>query len=388
MKGAGAVTTESIVQKVACPRCGQPQRGVIHAEAESWPLHSDCSECGLAIDWAEYFRSQFDLPRGWFEHSSRLRLPLAAVMTMFVSLVGWPLWSRLRMAHPIRTRRLVALCILTFVVLPLAGVVSLSIQTAQHMYYSGGAGYAFAGKSALGPNAPSFVFLVHTSNGDQVHAGTLAKPSPWQWMAGFSVLISDPLNTGAITINGTATVSATPQPYLRESIIELNPGAVIAVDGSGQIPTEWSVPSYTTSWNGSPRELWSSFLGGCRYGIVVGLIVLSTSVATFIVLPIARRRAKVRWAHIGRAAVYALLGPFLVTTVVATSMGAMPLTQASSLHLLGVRPTVIAVIFIATLLWWRLAVGQYLRMERPWAVSASIAAIATLTSFAAILVEL
>ncbi|MBL9119341.1 MAG: hypothetical protein JNL80_05430 [Phycisphaerae bacterium] len=389
MTRAGAVTTESIVDRVACPRCGQPQRGLIHAEAESWPLHSDCSECGLSIDWAEYFRSQFDLPRGWFEHCSRLRLPLAAVMTTLASLVGWPLWTRLRMAHPIRSRRLVALCVLAFVVLPMVGLVGMCVETARRMSYSGGAGYALAGQARIGRNAPPVVFLVHTTAGDQVHAGTLAKPSLWQWVSGFSVLVSDPLGTGAITIDGTATVSPSPKPYLNEAIIELNPGGVLTADGSGRIPTQWSIPAYVTGWTGrSPRDLWSGWLGGCRYGVLVGFIVLITSVATFIVLPIARRRAKVRWAHIGRAAVYALLGPFLVTTVVATSMGAMPLTQVSRLHFLGVRPSVIAVTFLATLFWWRLAVGQYLRMERPWAVSASIAAIATLTSFAATLVEL
>ena len=45
-----------------CPRCGYDQRGEMAKWADSCPLTSVCTECGLEIDWAELISPKFERP--------------------------------------------------------------------------------------------------------------------------------------------------------------------------------------------------------------------------------------------------------------------------------------------------------------------------------------
>jgi hypothetical protein len=111
---------------------------------------------------------------------------------------------------------------------------------------------------------------------------------------------------------------------------------------------------------------------------------LVSSAAAFLALPIARRRAKVRWRHILRCAAIGSLS--LLALVPAACWGLSgPQTSGRSWRqilewICFVEPrfalTAAAIGVWLGLLWWPLC-GRYLRMEKPLAVAASVAALGT-----------
>jgi len=122
----------------------------------------------------------------------------------------------------------------------------------------------------------------------------------------------------------------------------------------------------------SPAELWRDALHRAPARSLFGLIAVSASVAAFAVLPFARRRAKVRFAHLARAWCYALIGPFWILMWIGPR----------SFHPAEVVNVMFAIVLLTV--WWRLAAGRYLQMERPWAVAASVATIGVLAGWTAV----
>jgi hypothetical protein len=372
---------DDIAAKARCPRCGHPQRGVIASDASSWPLVSECSECGLRIEWAEYFRSEFDLPRWWIEHASGWRLLVTIPMTMLASVVGWPLWFRLRMAHPIRVRRLsMAIAFLVLVVVPVSALVELCARAASNM-----GPFRWTG---AGP--PDFV--VHTTAGPFFYRGTVEQPGILDWLQTFSRIVVAPTSSVPLEVVGRVHLEEpSGSTGLRRSFIEVNNAQQPAnATGPNSVPKTWRMPLLTGRGFGlgSPAELWAHWLRSKRYGLLFAGLALATSLATFALLPIARRRAKVRWDQIARAGVYATLGPCAAIAAVALAKGSVRLHPPMQNSILGSYPSVVAGTFAILFLWWGIAAGRYLRMERPWAVAASIASISTLVALSTILIEL
>lgn len=93
--------------------------------------------------------------------------------------------------------------------------------------------------------------------------------------------------------------------------------------------------------------------------------------AAFILLPVSRRRAKVRWAHLGRIAAYGLILPPIMLLVACALLAVggfdarfsgitarlLLLTSAFGAPLLGV-------------IWWACATRCYLRMPHAWTMTA------------------
>ncbi|MEL7473322.1 MAG: hypothetical protein AAGK04_08395 [Planctomycetota bacterium] len=105
-----------------CPRCGYDLSGEIESWREACPLDGVCSECGLAMRWAELLNDRFRRPPWLFERAERA-LWLAFLRTALRVLLPARFWGSIRMEHPIAWRRLVV-----FVVLALPALYALLLS--------------------------------------------------------------------------------------------------------------------------------------------------------------------------------------------------------------------------------------------------------------------
>jgi hypothetical protein len=107
------------------------------------------------------------------------------------------------------------------------------------------------------------------------------------------------------------------------------------------------------------------------------------SATGFVTLPVSRRRAKVRWAHIGRILLYGL--GWFVPVIVLTLLG----VALSEMHRVPVLPglgRLLIVLAAITLwshlpflvVWWSTATGRYLKMRHPWGVGLAVVVMAGL----------
>jgi hypothetical protein len=90
---------------------------------------------------------------------------------------------------------------------------------------------------------------------------------------------------------------------------------------------------------------------------------------SFIVLPVSRRRARVRWAHIARVLIYGLVFPtaHLVLSVMAFSVATL-LSSDVSATVGAHAPTLAWLSFVYVLCWWAAAIRLYLRMPGAWSL--------------------
>lgn len=137
----------------------------------------------------------------------------------------------------------------------------------------------------------------------------------------------------------------------------------------------WSEPYW------SPYEIFgSTWELVCSGGIGFAIAQVTTAFG-FVILPVSRRIARVRWAHIFRVAVYAvgLTVPMVVLNCVLvvtediayqTSYNG-PLSSVAELGIpvAGVLP------MLAHILWWSIATSRYLRMARGLLVGSLVAVI-------------
>jgi len=95
-----------------CPRCGYDLSGAVaawdHDLSTFCPMLGACSECGLEFPWGDVLNPELHVPRWSFEHACSC-LPLKFLRTILVALWPFKLWRDLRMAHPVRSRRLLVL---------------------------------------------------------------------------------------------------------------------------------------------------------------------------------------------------------------------------------------------------------------------------------------
>jgi hypothetical protein len=95
-----------------CPRCGYDVSGVVPTWSDSCPLQGRCSECGLVYEWVDIFRPERIYPTWSFEHA-RSRRVRALMQTTWRVFVPGRLWQEMRLAAPVRVRRLIALVALS-----------------------------------------------------------------------------------------------------------------------------------------------------------------------------------------------------------------------------------------------------------------------------------
>ncbi|MBM4114147.1 MAG: hypothetical protein FJ253_12385 [Phycisphaerae bacterium] len=132
----------------------------------------------------------------------------------------------------------------------------------------------------------------------------------------------------------------------------------------------------------APFAAWRSGHIGIRWTVVA----LACSAATFVVLPVVRRRARVRWVHVHRASIYGLaLVPLIaivgwtLDTIMLLHWWGRANQWWSALHLDRTLPWELALIPAMLFPWWWCVAQRYMRLERPVAVAASVTVIGSLS---------
>lgn len=303
-----------LVTEAACPRCGYDLRGTMETWRNSCPLTGICSECGLAFQWVELLNPQFQSPHWHIEYVSRWKfVPLAVLATAACSLVPWFFWSKLRISHEIKWRRLAVY------MLALAMIAWLMFATSNAI---------IMGRSWVQADQHPQMTKLSRSLGEVVlHAFFL----PWS-----------------------------NKPILTYTYNYISQG----------------VPKSMKSSYAAP--LWLRFVMRWNEAILFYLTCFIVALPmTFVLLPISRRRARVRWRHIVRVFAYSLLFPALVCmgTIINAFWAYMSARgYTSRLPLVHVELThdLCLMAFVMLALWWWVAIRRYLRMEEAWKIGLSV----------------
>lgn len=102
-----------LIHVPACPRCGYDQSGATATWVESCPLSGVCSECGYQFEWSDVMHPERRRLRGFFEHECGLvRSWISAMRTLWWALPPWVFWSKVKLHHEVRPRRVLSwLCV-------------------------------------------------------------------------------------------------------------------------------------------------------------------------------------------------------------------------------------------------------------------------------------
>ena len=314
--------------RCACARCGYLLQ--VPRDAGETDREGVCTECGLLFSWKRLLSGELFAPRWLVEHApSLLRAVVSIPATILAAMIPWWLWRKLRMEHPIRPMRWILLLV----------------------------GFAFAG----------FVLIRGTAVVRLGWAMQEAEATLWSASVGGATFV-----TGRIDIANGEMAKALARAFFSPSTpttLTVDYVPLRALDSSGAtvpLPPKATRPHTfppLSGWieEGFARAMSSSWIAGGAATVSVG---------AFVALPIARRRAKVRWRHIARAWVYLLVG----SSIAAMTVGLVGI---------GAVPT-LAVVAVALLVLWHAAVSMYLRMERPLAVALSVTLIGLLVALLAV----
>ncbi len=319
-----------------CPRCGYGLGGTFAPAAPAWPLECVCPECGLALESRALHAERTQLR--WFvetPRSAQVRrwFPRRAVGTLLRTLRPWRFWSAVGMERPIRPRLLAGYAL---VLALMAALWCDGIALSRRVRWLGPTAAMtpsdLPGRTWLDLGVHAVLFW-YPGNviplNDWLVEHLIAPPKPPGWVA--------PRN---VFRGGYACLDDCTIPSLQRLV---SPIAALA----------------------------------CAYG---------GSVAAFVVLPIARRRAKVRWRHIARASIYGCVTvwPFLAATLLTSWLDALgvfsafapftrPLADVRGEAVIGWCTMALQlVVFIS---WWHAVTRRYLRMERPLAVALAVTAV-------------
>lgn len=313
-----------------CPRCGYGLAGVYPPEAPAWPLECVCPECALGIRSQDILREAAG-PQ-WLVESRRWTgrrfrgLPRRALATLVRSLLPWRFWQRVRMEQPIRPRSLLAYALLLLLPVLLWCTAWVVIFRAALLIRELGVRW---------DGLPYLDLLVHA---------TLF------WYPGNVQGLLDSLERWA---HGGS-------PSQRWVWFMVRQGPEYSCLAKATLPALRQAAPLVTA-------------------VVTGWV---GTLAAFALLPIARRRARVRWSHLLRAGIYGLVTLWPLPTALLVVAAGQMLTGAFRSPLLErtfyadalVHWTRVALLLQALtwFLWWHAVTRHYLRMERPAAVAASV----------------
>jgi hypothetical protein len=315
-------------RQARCPRCGYDLRGVVTTWAAACPLESRCSECGLDFEWAQVIGTRYP-PPGWcVEYAlSPWGVPWRSIKTMALAAWPWGFWRSLKMSHEVRWRRIAVYVVL--LALPLYVVQGSCNGLAAWMHWR-----------------------------DAVAYGARSLPSPVKVVVQSALL-----------------------PYS-----DTSPGAITYPAGM------YTSRPFTTPFPPPARQL--EVVWGGLFDSPILLLLLGTTVlcpAGFLALPVSRRRAKVRYAHIHRVTLYS-------ATILVLPIGG--LLAEPSLQMLGGYFWTARILWVAAVaaivvepvllvIWWSCATGRYLKIRHPWGVGLAVVVMAMLsTVLTAILIYL
>jgi hypothetical protein len=390
-------------ESTACPRCGYDLRGTVATWEDSCPLSGVCTECGLELSWAEVLVPEKYEPRWCIEFEPRKRrLFRAAIATLARSFVPWRFWRDLKMSHPIRWRRLsiyLGLLVLPLVLIYVVwqATVALNVyrlverELAAHQQgLSGVLRHLNRSLAQLQSPTADLVASYREQYGDTVAQQEMKKMAAaiQSQIVAFQKAIASPpsiehsrsaaiaeavflpvcgTSSGTIRIAPTSMVAGTTFPY--PSPRNLN-NALSSGEPLG-------LATFTRAWAGAPVggggrvHLIFAFLRSSTLwlGLAIGFSVFMP--LSLMLLPISRRRAKVRWAHIVRVFAYSAFIPVFVVLIAAAclafslSMGRSGAEQVREGGLAMERYGP----WIGLIVWWAVAIQLYLKIPRGWLIA-------------------
>jgi len=362
-----------------CPRCGYDLRGVMSLWEASCPLMGKCSECGLDYEWAIVSQPEKYEP-GWCVEFSPgwLSVPKSAFKTFCCSFVPWYFWSRLHMSYSLRLGRLLAYLgfllfpILLVYVMEQAGVAIYVRQITQNKI------------DAQIQTIPQQIAQNQNWQNDPVWKASLEQLTESQReerIKFYKKIIPQ-------RVKSLKRMLASP-PYIDHSYMAAIIEAVLfplSNKSSGMIiDTTGTLTPYS-----SPSELHSMFLErnifllrsvvssssqlrdyvyGSGISFAFGLISLCLYPLAFVLLPVSRKKAKVKWFHFVRVAIYSAFIPIVVLL-------ADSIIFILSLIILSMDIAVILLILVTVvgnwiiiIAWWAIAIRRYLKVPHGLVVS-------------------
>ncbi|MFK7959930.1 MAG: hypothetical protein AB8G96_05330 [Phycisphaerales bacterium] len=379
------------VLTTVCPRCEHDVRGVVRAWRTSCPLFGTCSECGLHYRWGEILTGAVGHPFWSVEGFAKLPgLMVRSAAQYVVASIGVVWMARsLRMQHVIRWRRLIVSLAVSLV---LTWMILWAIVIGSMM----SAGVSFNDAVRVSANPARWE-----------RDGSIR---PRRAPAG-SILRATVRNTDA---NGTLVdVHVRPKRLDRLSVdpatLKAYPAGTQIVGPAGQRPP--TLPCVVQTWGVGPvlveamppgtttqtmvsviqrRTVWTNWRIAVvpRPILVLPMYVsLVGAAGVFVVLPIARRRAKVSWRQVARLSLLAAIGGCglsLASLALWSSrfdsfadVGAW-FNQTPRHHnaLVGAIATFVLGPAVINSVWWWAVARWYLRMMRPLAVGTSVGVLA------------
>lgn len=264
-------TTEDANPPVAtapeCPRCGYDLSGQVKMWVDQCPLQGICTECGLQLRWAQVLSARLVVLKWFFEHASGFRQIITwAAVTWWWAIRVLPFWRRVEVDTKLRPWRAVLWPIV--LLLMVQCVTGIVVGIARPV------GWARTAGTSIG-------YSVAKSSDVRVPLG--------QAFDGFVAAVSFQTvssESNAWVASGTTNVAT--------------PTGPVVVPNYTQVP---KIPRFR--WHGVGNEF-----GVLRFGLIATAPAL-----TLLVLPHARRTAKLRAAHVVRAFAFSL-APALVSAAV------------------------------------------------------------------------
>lgn len=375
---------EHTAREACCPRCGYDQRGAMSQWTQSCPLNGRCAECGLDFWWSELLQPEKYEPQWCVEFAPRgpVRFIKSCFKTAARTLWPWSFWKRQNMAFDVRWRRL-ALFVLFLVLLPVPiyviqqtviairvrNIVTASLQQWPQMMAGSvrrQQAWITQVKTMELESEEDSVLGITTEQDrqdaldaanaqlvklQQQTSGTWTVDQPlWRAVCEAMFMPFSPISYGSIKSGSTV---AMPYPAPNQLYLAVGPNALGTIR----------------------RNDFFTFVTVMAIGMF-GLTLLMP--IEFALLPISRKRAKVRWQHVWRVAVYSItptacvayLGMILFAAIVTFPQQLNALH--TGLYLVAFVPPFLLV------LWWAVAIKRYLRMPNGWLIAPVFAVLAIL----------
>ncbi len=394
--GAVPILDDRIIE-ARCPRCGYDLRGTVRAWRESSPLTGTCAECGLEFGWDYILRPDRLAPPWCVEFARRRRgIPIAAAKTLLRSFWPWGFWKRINMAFPMRWGRL-AIYIALLLVVPLT-TIYITTRAGLAVYVRWNLQKQVA---TLQQSIPAQVATLQAAVIQPSHVGVWAAIPSLRIAAMFDLqrrlaahiaMMQQSITTPPVIehSHAAAILEAVFMPLAKQSsgsIVGWQAGTGVR----GRIP--YPIPpsgllsaAINYSASNSYRNT-SPFLDAMTDGAgptVMWLGVLGMLPLSLALLPVTRRRAKVRWSHIARVAAYSVFIPITIVclTIVVWLMNEFTdFSGWSGRNLVMLIP--LAGMPLLGACWWAVAIRRYLRMPHAEAVAALLGLLCLLMTGAA-----
>lgn len=340
---------------VRCPRCGYDQRGVIASWHETCPLQGVCAECGMDFAWSDLLHSDKSEPR-WCIEFVRRRLAWSGVKTATQSCRPWLFWSRLRMSHQIRWRRLALYMALLFLPLLLTyGLLQGGLALyARHL-------------------TDRYLALQSQRLPAQLARATARRQELLQRFVPSTAVVQRANAEVArlqAMINAPEHIDASPLQTTLEAIFMPLAGTSSASIVSPTSARGYPAPRNLAAWVGltlPPYAAPFDNLGDVTIleaGLAWGAAMAVLMPLSFMLVPASLRRAKVRRAHLTRIAVYGLWVPVACICAGAVAFVLAAFVWESS-RLMGMAAIAARYApWLATALWWHAATRRYLKLPQ------------------------